>query len=306
MSAAPRLGGCLPVLCTPFHDDLSVDLEGFEAVIDFALACGVDGVVYPGTASEVGHLSAEERSALVARLGARLEGRVPFVVGASAPTPEAASDFVAEGAAVGAAAAMVMAPAALGDDLPAQRDFFHRIDAGLPLMLQNAPAPFGAGLAPGDVAALARALPSVAYVKEETLPCGANLQTVLDESDGAIGGVFGGAGGRYVTDELARGALGTVPAVEIADLHVTLIRAWDADDHAEARRLFAAALPMLNMQAVFRTRLTKEVLRRRGLPIGTASRHPDPVPDATDLAELTHWLDHLAADLTQPLRTAAE
>ena len=55
-----------------------MDAAGFDAVVDFALACGVDGVVYPGIASEVGHLADGERATLVARLGARLDGRGPI------------------------------------------------------------------------------------------------------------------------------------------------------------------------------------------------------------------------------------
>ena len=300
------LRGCLPVLCTPFDERGAVDGDAFDAVIDFALACGVDGVVFPGTASEVGHLSAEERAMLTARLGDRLAGRVPFVVGASAASAAETLERIAEGAAAGAVAAMVMAPGGLGDDVAAQTAHFAALaPASIPVMLQNAPAPFGAGLAPAAVARIARDVTRVRYVKEETLPCGQNLSVILAEAGADIEGVFGGAGGRYVTDELARGALGTVPAVEIADLHAALTRAWFAGGHDEARRLYAAALPLLTMQAVFRTRLTKEVLRRRGVLRVSRSRHPDPTLDADDLRELGRWLDHIAPDLLD-LRDTAE
>ena len=300
------LRGCLPVLCTPFDAAGAVDPAAFDAVIDFALACGVDGVVYPGTASEVGQLTPDERASLVSRLGARLGGRVPFVVGASAGWAADTLARIAEGAAAGASAAMVMAPRELGADAGAQVAHFAALSpAPIPIMLQNAPAPFGAGLPPTAVARIAREVPHVRYVKEETLPCGQNLSVVLAEAGDAIDGVFGGAGGRYVTDELARGALGTVPAVEIADVHAALVRAWDRGEADEARRLFAASLPLLNMQAVFRTRLTKEVLRRRGVLRVAHSRHPDPILDDGDLAELSHWLDHLAPDLTHA-KDAAE
>ena len=300
------LRGCFPVLCTPFDADGAVDEQAFDKVVDFALGCGVQGVVYPGTASEVGHLSAEERATLIARLGAKLGGRVPFVAGATADTPEAVSAHIAAGALAGATVAMVMAPRALGQDVAAHLEFFGAIDAKIPLMLQNAPAPFGAGLKPAQVAELARALDCVEYVKEETLPCGANLSTVIALAGDSISGVFGGAGGRYITDELARGALGTVPAVEIADLHTALVTAWQRGDRIEARRLFAASLPMLNMQAIFRTRLTKEVLRRRGVIGPSESRHPDPRMDAGDLEELSVWCDWLSEDLTGPKLIAAE
>lgn len=300
------LRGCFPVLCTPFDSKGNVDEAAFEKVVEFAVGCGVQGVVFPGTASEVGHLTKDERAQLIAKLELKLDGRIPFIAGATADTPEEVSSHIDVAAKAGATVAMVMAPKALGQDVDAHLEFFRAIDAKIPLMLQNAPAPFGAGLKPDQVAGLARALDCVEYVKEETLPCGANLSTVIELAGDSIKGVFGGAGGRYITDELARGALGTVPAVEIADLHAALIAKWEAGELNEARRLFAASLPMLNMQAIFRTRLTKEVLRRRGVIGPSESRHPDPRMDAGDLAELGVWCDWLSEDLTGPELIAAE
>lgn len=294
------LSGVFPVLCTPFAEDGSVDAGAFDQVMDFALACGAQGVVFPGMASEVETLTPEERAMLVARLGARLGGRVPLIVGASAPSVEESRARIAEGAEAGAACAMVMAPAALGRDAAAQAAHFAAIGRGgpLPLMLQNAPAPNGAGLSPEQVAAVARAVPAVAYVKEETLPCGQNLTRIRAAAGDAILGVFGGAGARHVTDELARGALGTMPAVELADLHVRLVTAWRGGAAAEARRLYEAALPLLTLQAVFRVRLTKAVLVRRGVLARAEARAAGPVMDAGDRAEMEALLDRLAPALS--------
>ena len=43
--------------------------------------------------------------------------------------------------------------------------------------------------------------------------------------------------------------------------------------------------------------MTKEVLRRRRVLAIAWSRHPDPELDDGDVAELSHWLDHLAPEL---------
>lgn len=302
------LSGVFPVLCTPFAADGTVDAAAFDRVIDFALACRAQGVVYPGMASEVETLTAAERAGLVARLGARLARRVPFVVGATAPEAAESRARIAEGAAAGAACAMVMAPPAAGPDAAAQIAHFAAVAAGsaLPLMLQNAPPPNGAGLSPAMVAEIARAVPAIAYVKEETLPCGQNLTRIRAAAGDAVLGVFGGAGARYVTDELARGALGTMPAVELADLHVRLVAAWRAGDEGLARRLFEAALPILNLQAVFRVRLTKAVLVRRGVLDSDAARAAGPVPDKGDIAELEALLARLAPELSTHAARAAE
>lgn len=294
-----RLTGVFPVLPTPFAPDGAPDEAAFLRLADWALACGVDGLVFPGMASEVETLAPEERATLVAALGRRLGGRVPFIVGASDADPLRAAARAQEGREAGASVAMVMAPNGLGQDVDRHVAFFAAVaeGAGLPIMLQNAPAPMGAGLLPDSVAAIARAVPGVRFVKEETLPCGQNVSRILDAAGDAIEAVFGGAGARYVIDELARGAAGTMPALEIADAHVRMVRAFRDGQVPEARRLYNATLPLLAFQMVFRVRATKEVLRRRGLLSHTGARAAGPVLDAHDQHELRDLLADCAGVL---------
>lgn len=303
------IAGCLPVLCTPFDDAGAVDEGDFDRLIAFVVDCGADGCVYPGVASEVDRLTAEERDRMVRRLGARLAGRLAFVVGASASEAEETLAHIRTGAEAGAAAAMVMAPAALGKDVDAHIAHFDRIarDAALPIMLQNAPVPIGAGLAPEDVARIASAVEGIVWVKEETMPCGQNLTRIRAAAGDAIAGVFGGAGGRYITDELARGSLGTLPAAELTDLHARLLAAWHTGDEVEARRLFMVSMPLLNFQAVFRMHMTKEVLRLRGVLRHTHVRGAGPRMDDGDRAELHALLRQIAPELHihPPFRKAA-
>jgi 4-hydroxy-tetrahydrodipicolinate synthase len=284
-----ELRGVFPVLPTPFGADGAVDEAAFLRLADFAIEAGVDGVVFPGMASEVETLSAAERARLVAALGRHLAGRLPFLVGASDADPANSATRAREGQAAGAVAAMIMAPPGAGQDVARQAAFFAAVAEGVPglaLMLQNAPAPNGAGLAPEAVAAVAAAVPAIRYVKEETLPCGQHVTRILSASDGRLAGVMGGAGARFVLDELARGASGTMPALELADAHAALWRAWQAGDRAEARRIYTLTLPLLAFQMTFRVRATKEVLRRRGLLAETGARAAGPKLDAGDLAEL--------------------
>jgi len=282
------LAGAFPVLPTPFRDDGQIDTADFLSIIDFVLESGVDGVVYPGVASEVDTLTPEERQSQVRLLAQRIDGRIPIIIGASDPDPEMAARHIALGAEIGAAAAMVIAPFSLGNDIEAQTTYFKAVaaGAGVPIMLQNQPKPIGAGLLPEEVAAIANAVPEIRYVKEETAPCGQNLTRIKAAANGAIDAIFGGAGGRYVTDELARGAAGTMPAAELADIHAQMIHAWHSGDVATTRRLYNVSLPLLNFQAIFRMHMTKEVLRRRGVIKNTFVRGKGPKFDEGDHAEL--------------------
>ncbi|MFN3685396.1 dihydrodipicolinate synthase family protein [Salinarimonas sp.] len=293
------LRGVLPVLPTPFDETGAIDEPAFQRLVAFALDAGADGIVYPGMASEVETLSDAERTALVAALGRRLEGRIPFVVGASAPDPAKAAAHARAGATAGAVAAMVMAPAAAGRDVDRHVAFFSAVarETSLPLMLQNAPAPNGAGLAPEAVVAIVQAVPAIRYVKEETLPCGQNVGALVKAHAGRLDAVFGGAGARYVLEELARGAAGTMPALEIADFHVALVRAYRRGAVAQARLLYRESLPLLLVQAIFRVRLTKEVLARRGLLASTVARAAGPALDDEDRAEIARILADLSPQL---------
>jgi len=282
------LAGAFPVLPTPFRDDGQIDTADFLSVIDFVLESDVDGVVYPGVASEVDTLTPEERRSQMKLLADRVDGRIPIIIGASDPDPEVAASHIAQGAEIGAAAAMVIAPFAIGNDIAAQTAYFKAVaaGAGVPIMLQNQPKPIGAGLTPEEVAAVANAVPEIRYVKEETAPCGQHLTRIKAAANGSVEAIFGGAGGRYVTDELARGAAGTMPAAELSDIHAQMVHAWQAGDVATTRKLYNVSLPLLNFQAIFRMHMTKEVLRRRGVIQHTFVRGKGPRFDEGDRAEL--------------------
>lgn len=295
------LSGAFPVLPTPFRNDGAIDETDFLSIIDFAIAAGAHGVVYPGVASEVDTLTPDERRRQVELLAQRIAGRIPIVIGTSDPDPAAASRHIAQAATIGAAAAMLMAPGQAGNDIALQIDYFRAASANtvLPIMLQNQPKPIGAGLTPEEVAAVVRAVPAIRYVKEETQPCGQNLSRIAAALGDDIDGIFGGAGGRYIMDELNRGAAGTMPATELADIHADIVNAFRAGDTADARRLYSASLPLLNFQAVFRMHMTKESLRRRGVIRHTFVRGKGPRFDAGDRAELAALLDEFSSHLTR-------
>jgi 4-hydroxy-tetrahydrodipicolinate synthase len=283
-----RLAGVFPVIPTPFEAGGAIDRRSFGDLIDFARECDVDGMVFPGMASEVETLTPAERATLVADIGQKIAARMPFIVGASDPDPAQAAARANEGLRAGASAAMVMAPPAPGFDVERQAAYFSAIALAtdLPIMLQNAPPPNGAGLLPDSIAAIVAAVPQIRYVKEETMPCGQHVSAILAACGQRLDAVFGGAGARYVLDELARGAAGTMPALELADVHVRMVRAFHEGDIGTARRLYNISLPLLTFQAVFRVRATKAVLHRRRLLVHCEARAAGPHLDAGDKREL--------------------
>ncbi len=299
------LEGVYPILATPFRADGTADEGDLARLIDFIVAARADGIVFPGVASEVETLASDERRHLVERVARQVDRRMPLVIGVSAADAATAAALAAHAKSVGAVALMAVAPPACKGDAAAIADYYARIaTAGVPIILQNAPPPAGCALAPAEVIALARANPAIRYVKEESLPCGQRITALLGANVPHLLGVFGGAGGRYLTDELARGACGTMPACELIDLHVRQFALHRAGDREGVRYLFNRMLPLLNFQAVFRMAMTKEVLRRRGVIAATQVRAAGPRFDAGDLLELDALLADLADLLPLPASAA--
>lgn len=283
------LTGILPVLPTPFAADGTVDVDAMARVTRFALASGSHGLVFPGFASEVAELTREERKALLAIVVRETDNRVPVVAGASAPDVASANAHAAAAAEFGIRHLMIQPPVRLGNQADPVTDFMAAIAGQWPDMrfiLQNAPAPRGADLAPDTICKIAEAVPQIAYVKEETLPAGPAISRILADRPPSLLGVIGGGGARYILDEYERGACAAMPAVEIADLHVDMDAAWRAGRRADARGLYVRTLPLLTLQAVYRMRLTKHVLMRRGILRNAEVRAATPPLDGPAIADI--------------------
>ncbi len=303
--SSQALAGVYPILATPFRADGTTDEDDLARLIDFIVAARADGIVFPGVASEFEMLAPAERRHLVEAVAQRVGGRIPLVIGVSAADAATAETLAAHARSVGAVALMAVAPPSCKGNLPAIADYYAGIArAGLPIILQNAPPPAGCALSPAEVIAIAGANAMIRYVKEESLPCGQRITQLLAAKVPHLAGVFGGAGGRYITDELARGACGTMPACELIDLHVRQFALHRAGDRDGVRYLFNRMLPLLNFQAVFRMAMTKEVLRRRDVITATHVRAAGPVFDAGDLLELDALLADVADLLPLPASAA--
>ena len=290
--------GILPVIPTLFTDDDTVDPGALRSVVRFALDAGAHGVVFPGVASEYNFLSAEERGGLMSVVFDEVGGRVPIIGGASASTSEEAIVAGQHAKDHGINHLMIMAPSELGQDVDAHREFFARITAELTdveVILQNAPSPIGAGLNADAIASLVEANPAITYTKEETLPSGPVITVLRAREIPQLKGGLGGGGARYIIDELNRGALGALPAVELTDLHVAIYEAHTTGDFEQARELYRYSLPLLGCQMIYRMRSTKYVLKQRGITDRLHVRAPLPELDEFNRQDINTMVEDLKA-----------
>ena len=301
------LNGVFPVLPTPFDSDGEPDVISLRRLVRYLIRAGVDGLTYPGVASEFAQLSQDERVLLLEAVLDETAGRIPVVAGVTSADSDLTLRLATHAAASGARALMVAAPPQW-KEAPQQIAYFQALSQavpGLPLMLQNVPPPVGAGLDPEVLIKVVSAVPAISYIKEEALPSGQRLTKVLVNAPASLKGVLGGAGGRYITDELRRGACGTMPAIELAEVHVALYAAHRKGDSLAVRKLFTRMLPILNIQAVFRWALTKHVLLQRGLINHAVQRVDGPRLDDFDRADINDFMNDLS-DLLMPAAVLAE
>lgn len=299
--SSQKLSGIFPVIPTLFRDDDSLDFEAQRKVVQFALQSGAHGVVFPGVASEYNFLTPEERGQLMQLVTEEIGGRIPIVGGASAPTAQESIVAGRQAAENGINILMIMAPNGLGSDLEAHREFYATISAALPdaeIMLQNAPSPIGAGLDAIAIATLVAGNPAISYIKEETLPSGPAISALQQADIPHLKGVFGGGGARFIIDELNRGALGAMPAIELSDLHVALYQAHLDSEMERARELYRNSLPLLVSQSIYRMRLTKYVLMKRGVAEALHVRAPLPELDEFTQRDIDQMLVDLESSLS--------
>lgn len=281
--------GVFPVLSSPFSKDDTADPEGLKRLVAHILEVGADGIVYPAVASEVQTLSGAERTELVETVFDAVGGRMPIIVGVSAPTPKESSALVERAKALGAAAFMMMPPSEIETNL--DRILKHlqppaEMAGDIPIIFQNAPPPMGPGLPVELICRIVEEIGQIRYIKEETLPSGQRISQFIAESIPTLIGIFGGAGGRFIMDELNRGAIGSMPACEFTEIHRRIVDLYQDRKISEARTVYNRLLPLLNFESVFRAAATKEILARRGIIESARHRHTCPSLDDADKQEL--------------------
>lgn len=252
---------------TPFTEDDQVDHAALRRIVDFCVACGAHGVVAPVNASEAPFLTDEERRAVVETIIEQTARRVPVMVGVSGVSTRAAVEYARHAEAAGGDAVIAMPPYVRHCPPEEIVDFYAALARAsrLPICIQNYVAPIGTPMPATLVARLLKEIDTVVYIKEETANAPQLMTRTLALASDACQGIMGGMAGRYLMDEYARGAVGTMPACEATDVHVGIWEALESGDLTLARQRFNALLPLLNYENMYSMVIYKEVLRRRGI-----------------------------------------
>ncbi|MBK17618.1 MAG: dihydrodipicolinate synthase family protein [Rhodospirillaceae bacterium] len=296
--------GVFIISATPFEEDGALDLESTDRMVDYYLESGVTGMTILGVMGEAPKLTPDESITFCERVLNRVEGRVPVVVGVSAPALGAIQTLTSNVMNIGASGVMVAPMAGLRTDRQIE-NYYHDVCETLgdtPIVLQDYPPSSNVYFSVELLNKLFADLPSLKILKHEDSPGLRKIsQFRQDEEAGNRRrvSVLVGNGALYLPQELQRGVDGAMTGFAFAEMMVQVCALHSNEKFEEAEDLFDAYLPLVRheQQIGIGLALRKDVLRRRGIISSATTRKPGPALDSTDAAELSALLVRLNRNL---------
>lgn len=300
--------GVFVIAPTPFLPDGSLDLASTDRMTDAFVAAGASGMTILGVMGEAPKLTEAESLTFVDRVIRAAKGRIPVVVGASAPG-FAQMKAIARGSMErGAAGVMVSpAPGLKGDEAVISyiAQAMGVVDA--PFVLQDYPQLTGITMTAPMIARMAQDQRMV-MLKAEDWP-GLDKLTAIRrmEAEGKMPrvAILGGVGGQFLPEELARGADGIMTGYAFPEMLAKVCSLMATGQRDAAQDLFDLHLPLIRteVQPGLGLAIRKYVLKRRGIIAHDTLRAPGPKLTAETAGEVDYLLARLAR--TQPLAAAA-
>jgi 4-hydroxy-tetrahydrodipicolinate synthase len=287
--------GVYLITVTPFTDSGELDLASTDRMVDFCIDSGVTGLTILGIMGEATKLTAEESRLFVQQVLGRVAGRVPVVVGASAPGFAPMRELTQSVMAMGAAGVMVAPPSTLrtDDQIAAYFDMVNEtLGPDVPWVLQDHPVATGVQMATPVILRILKNSPSCVMLKHEDCPGLAKLSAIraaIERGDvPPISILTGNGGGLFLPEELSRGANGAMTGFAYPEMMVEVCRAHAAGNVERAHDIFDAYLPLARyeQQPGIGLAVRKHILAERGVIASAAIRKPGPKLSGADIADI--------------------
>ena len=287
--------GVYLITVTPFTDAGALDLPSTDRMVDFCLEAGVTGLTVLGIMGEATKLTAEESRTYVKQVLARVAGRVPVVVGASAAGFAPMKELTQSVMDLGASGVMVAPPPTVktDDQIVSYFDMVSEtLGSDVPWVLQDHPVSTGVQMSASVVLRIIKNSPTCVMLKHEDCPGLAKMsayRAAIDKGDAKrISILTGNGGGLFLPEELSRGADGAMTGFAYPEMMVDVVKAHAGGDVERAHDLFDAYLPLsrYEQQAGIGLAVRKHLLAQRGVIASAAIRKPGPKLSSADLADL--------------------
>jgi 4-hydroxy-tetrahydrodipicolinate synthase len=290
------LHGVCTIALTPFTGEGDLDEESIDSLARFYLNSGVHGVTILGIMGEAHKLSDVERQAVTERYVSAIGGRVPVVVGCSAVATRIVVERARAAEEAGAAAVMV-APPNNQRSLDLVFEHYRRVAeaVSVPVVVQDEPVNTGVVMPAPFLARLVDEIEGCRHVKLEEAPTTIKISALLNYAKSEVG-VFGGLGGMYFYEELARDATGIMTGFAYPHVLVETYRRFVEGKKREAQEYFFRYLPLIRFEAqlgVGGVGIRKEILKLRGVISSSHVRFPAPALDEETLRELEDLVEVL-------------
>jgi 4-hydroxy-tetrahydrodipicolinate synthase len=302
MPLTTQAAGVYPIAPTPFHPDGTIDWTSFESLMQHYLAVGSDGVTVLGIMGEAPKLEPQESLEIVKR-SAKIFGKLPVVVGVSAPGFAAMRSLAREAMAAGAAGVMIAPPYTLRTDDQITGYYAQAVEAigpDVPFVIQDYPLITNVVMTPGVIRKIVMDNPSCMMLKAEDWPGLEKISTLRNwQKDGSLRelSIMTANGGLFLDFEMERGADGSNTGYAFPEMLIGVVKASKAGERDKAHDLFDAHLPLLRyeQQPGAGLAVRKYVLMRRGLLESDAQRKPGAALSAKARSEVDYLLARVAA-----------
>jgi len=299
--------GAFVIAPTPFTDAGAVDMASIDRLVDGYLAAGAAGITILGIMGEATKLLPDESRAITERFLARVDARVPVVVGASAPGLVPLVARARSAMESGAAGVMIASPQGTKTEAAVEAYMVEVAEAlgpDVPICFQDYPLTTGVNFSVATYRRIVERCPSVVMFKHEDWPGLAKLAEIRrrEREEGLRRlSILTANGGMFLASELHLGADGCMTGYAFPEALVEICRAFRTGEAERGEDLFDTHLPLIRLeqQPGAGLALRKEIYRRRGLLASAAVRRPGPTLAPSDMAELDRQLARLARRLRQ-------
>lgn len=287
--------GVYLITVTPFTDSGALDLASTDRMVDFLLEKGVTGLTVLGIMGEATKLTMEESRSFVKQVLARVAGKVPVVVGASAPGFAAMKELTDSVMDLGASGVMVAPPPSVRTDDQIV-SYFQMVDetlgAKVPWVLQDHPVSTTVQMSTSVILRILKNSSTCVMLKHEDWPGLSKLSAIRAASDKGdvkrVSILTGNGGGLFLPEELTRGADGAMTGFAYPEMMVEVVAAHARGERERAHDLFDAYLPLAKyeQQAGVGLAVRKFLFKERGVIASDFVRKPGPKLSAQDVDDI--------------------
>jgi 4-hydroxy-tetrahydrodipicolinate synthase len=285
-NSSKPMRGAFPIMATPYNELKEIDYEDLASEVQFMVRSGVQGMVWPQSASEYTQLTKDERMKGMEVLAKAAQGTKPaLVLGVQGGNVEDMLQYARHAEKL-APDAVIAIPPTEGKSLEDLRAYYRALcrTAQRPVFIQTSAGPKGLEPSTDFIIELASEFPNFGYVKEELKPLIPRMLEMAKHRP-AIKALFSGTGDW--PSEMRLGFDGMMPGAPYSDIYARLWELHEAGETSKLEDLFSRLQSMITLEAQI-PGMRLYMMKKRGVFKTMRSRKTEfkPTPRAIEDIEI--------------------